>query len=661
MRMVSVMAMGLVLASGVCPTAAMPAAARGDQAPAQGAPPGAPGIQRPPPRTPVQRPPRDPRAVLAPVDGTGTVSGRVVDAATGQPVVRVRVRLMGRAPRSVLTDAQGVFAFDKVPMGPINLMTDKAAYVSATFPDSRRSMRRPSVFLAEGQKLEGVTVSMWRGSAISGRVVDPYGDPIEGVMLSAIRVPTSGRAGARPMTRGGQSANDIGEFRIGRLEPGSYYVLATPQPFNSFGPRGRGDDEEGPALGRTYYPGVASLEQAQPITLEKGQSVAGIELTLLETTLTRVTGMVVDRKGEAVSGGSINARLSSSSAGSMSWSQGGGQIQPDGTFELRLQAGEYLLDAMPRPRNEGAGNAPSGPQERDQGILKLAVSGESMSGVVITTGAGATASGRIVFEGEKPPPTNFAQGIGVSFGEPGDGMFGGGGGGSCRAMSGRPQIQADGTFVVDRLWGTCQVRANAQGGWQLKAVLHRGTDITTRAIDFQGGQHLSDLQVIFTDRVGELTFDVSDDGGTNVGEYVVLVFPVDKALWSDMRLVRSHVVSREREAMMASMGGGMVRMEMSSGIVAGSTFGMSNSTGSTTRVVTAPLPPGVAGPGSSGQALRGLLPGDYLAIALDDASFEDVRDPSFLGSIAPLATRISVSAGDTKSVTLRRATLPDAR
>lgn len=654
--------LGLVLASGVygTPLAAGPgdrmlsaadAAAQAEQAQT------GQGGARPTPRMPVQRPPRDPRAEPStPPVGTGTVSGRVVDAATGQPLPRARVRLSGRAPRSVLTDAQGVFTFEKVAAGAVNLSAEKAAYVNAMLPDMRRSMRRAGMMLAEGQKLEGLTLSMWRGGGISGRVLDPYGDPIEGVGLSAILVPAAGRTNTRSMMRGSQSTNDIGEFRIGRLEPGTYYLLAMPRR-QDFGPRGRGMEEEetSTALGRTYYPGVPSVDQAQPITLEKGQSVTGIELTVLETPITKVTGLVTDSKGQAVSGGNIMVRSAATAA--MGWSEGGGQIQEDGSFEMRLQPGEYILEAMVRPRDERAGGGgPQARREQEQGSVKLAVSGEEMSGVVITSGGGATASGRFVFEGDKPPPPNLAQAM-VNFTDPNSA----GGPSNCR-MSGRPTVNADGTFLAERIFGTCIVGAGAPGGWQFKSVLHRGTDITRRPIDFQGGQPMTDLQVVFTDRVGELTFEVSDDAGTDVSEYVVLVFPADKSLWSDPRAVRPHVVSRERDAMMAAMGGMMMRMEMTSGFMTGASM-TATGPGIATRPGTGSpggsATPGAMLPGGATQALRGLLPGDYFAIALDDASYEDVRDPGFLGTIAPFATRISVGAGETKSVPLRRATLPD--
>lgn len=63
--------------------------------------------------------------------------------------------------------------------------------------------------------------------------------------------------------RGGNQANDLGEFRIPRLEPGRYLLQVRPQPGRFM------DDSMLPAEPQpqpipTYYPGVLAMDQAQP-------------------------------------------------------------------------------------------------------------------------------------------------------------------------------------------------------------------------------------------------------------------------------------------------------------------------------------------------------------------------------------------------------------
>src|SRR5207245_2420968 len=171
-------------------------------------------------------PPRDrPLAPAAPA-GTGAIKGRVVDGQTGNAVVRARVRLMGSGPRQpvVLTDESGAFAFAALPRGSYSVMVDKATYVSGRYPDGGQTFRtsaRP-IELADGQRVDGITVTIFRGGVIAGHVVDAHGDPVEGASVQAVRLPRTGRG--RPQTRTSGSTNDIGEFRLPHLEPGKYLI-----------------------------------------------------------------------------------------------------------------------------------------------------------------------------------------------------------------------------------------------------------------------------------------------------------------------------------------------------------------------------------------------------------------------------------------------------
>src|SRR4029078_3259066 len=81
--------------------------------------------------------------------------------------------------------------------------------------------------LTEGQLMEKADFSMPRGSAISGRLVDEFGDPVADAMVSAMRSAWSG--GRRQLQPTGRTVmtNDLGQFRIYGLSPGDYYVNAT--------------------------------------------------------------------------------------------------------------------------------------------------------------------------------------------------------------------------------------------------------------------------------------------------------------------------------------------------------------------------------------------------------------------------------------------------
>jgi hypothetical protein len=55
--------------------------------------------------------------------------------------------------------------------------------------------------------------------------------------------------------------------------------------------------------------------------------------------------------------------------------------------------------------------------------------------------------------------------------------------------------------------------------------------------------------------------------------------------------------------------------------------------------------------------IRGLPPGDYMIVALDDVENGEWFDPAFLDNARRSAIRVSLSDGDTKTLELKLATL----
>lgn len=117
----------------------------------------------------------------------GTLSGRVTDG-EGVPISEHCVDLYSRVPipekslkfninqRNARLDANGTYRFEAVPAGRYTVVVDREGYTAAVKQD---------LVVEEGAELEGVDFTLERGFAISGRVVDSGGSPLEEVIVYA--------------------------------------------------------------------------------------------------------------------------------------------------------------------------------------------------------------------------------------------------------------------------------------------------------------------------------------------------------------------------------------------------------------------------------------------------------------------------------------------
>lgn len=569
-------------------------------------------------------PPRD--RVPPPRTGTGAIRGRVVDGGTGAAVARARVTLQGAKRSTMMTDGSGVFTFTELPMGPVTISVDKATYLSTRFPTPGRTFRsntRP-VILADGQIMDNVTIPIFHGASISGRVLDANGDAVDFAQVNVVRVPGSGRLG-RFTTRAGGGTDDRGEFRVGRLEAGTYIVQVSPRRQPSPGDMmiapGAAPAPPSAEPLPTYYPGALAIEQAQPITLEKGQAVTDIDVVLSEGIPGVVNGVVTVANGAppGESNSYVNVRrvLSESAMGVDSFSGGTG-VRPDGTFRLVLAPGEYQLEARVAPR---VMNGPTRPEDEQFGMAKITVASGAEDSVAITVGRGAIATGRVVFEGTTPPPASPGKARLPLYSETGQ----------CR--SGEATVAPDWTFRIEGLSGTCSAPPMMMfGRWNIKTMLINGENAAGGSITFQPGQQLRNIQVVVTDKRSDMIFRVSDENGQTTRDYVILVYPVEKARWLSGNATRVFVGPSEQ--MMAAMA--MMRP-----------------------------PPGATAPGPSPamqarrEAMSGLPLGDYYVVAVDDMDQEDSRDPVVLDRLRSSALRVSLSEAGDSQVAVRRVSFAD--
>jgi protocatechuate 3,4-dioxygenase beta subunit len=550
-----------------------------------GMPGGTPRPMGPLPGGRMQRPPRDLRE---PATGTSVIRGRIVAADTGAPIRRAQVRAFSpevRESRGASTDAQGRFELRDLPAGRWEVMASKAGFVTLRYGQRRPFEAGRPIEISDGETMAKADIALPRGAAMTGRVLDEFGDPIAGARVQAMRYRTmQGTRQLMPVNT--DSTDDTGAFRIYGLTPGDYYVTAVPQ-MGMFADESSDTTSYAP----TYYPGTANVAEAQKIAVNVAQEVTNLTFALLPTRAVRITGTVVDSKGERVANAFVMLQDASEAAGGMFMQRMGGRVRPDGTFVVsNVTPGTYTLMV-----NTGMGPGGPGTEDPEFATMRVTVGNEDLSGIHLVTNKGATVEGTIVAAAGTAGNLNTA-GLTVMHQPARFEMMMG--------MGMRPaRVESDGTFRLTGVQGQRLFRVNGlPPTWMLKAVILNGDDITDKPVELKGNEEVTALQILVTDRVSEVNGKVITDRGEPTRDYTVVIFPENSDKWGyPSRYIRSGRADQD----------GMFK-------------------------------------------IRALPPDEqYLAVAVDYIEEGEGGDPDFLQQMKDRATRLSIGDGEIKALDLK--------
>jgi hypothetical protein len=268
----------------------------------------------------------------------------------------------------------------------------------------------------------------------------------------------------------------------------------------------------------------------------------------------------------------------------------GGTTGRDGAFVMmNVPPGEYVLDVRP-PRMAAPGTPVAEPEFAS---MPLTVGGEDITNLVVVTGYGAIASGRVIFEGGSQQTA--AQGLSgpmslrVMFASTDTNML----------MMGRTMdsgvLEPDGQFELKGLTGKGTFRVMTPPQWTLKSVMLEGADITDTPYDIKSGANLSGLEITVTNTQSTVSGGVRTAAGEPAKDYVAVFFPANLREGEiPTRFIRS------------------VRPDQEGKFVA-----------------------------------KGLPPGDYFAIAVESLEQGGQWDPEFQERAKPRAKRFTLKEGQT--------------
>jgi hypothetical protein len=264
-----------------------------------------------------------------------SVEGIVVRFGTNEPIPGVSVELskagltaiaaLSSPPATDLTTVTatdaGTFAFQGVVPGDYRIIAHHAGgtYANAEYGQRAPGARGLTMTVGAGQRVTNVKLEMAVTGSISGRVFDGDGEAVGNARVMALQpVYRNGRRALNIVQA--VRANDLGEYRLYWLMPGTYYIAVMPQDLRSpsfavyIAPPGRSgnrEDASSPVItrrsledGRTieetwtlvYYGGGANMERALPIEVRSGANVGAVDVAVGDAKVRshRARGVVID-------------------------------------------------------------------------------------------------------------------------------------------------------------------------------------------------------------------------------------------------------------------------------------------------------------------------------------------------------------------------------
>lgn len=281
--------------------------------------------------------------------GTGSVAGIVFEP-LGADRVPVPGALVAGGTRIVTADDQGRYLIPTVPVGRQS--------IEAVHPETGARGARQVTILSAGQASQGIDIVVQPLAAVTGRVLDPSGQPVAGQEVQIIIDEVRSITGRTFLVRTTETDAD-GSYRFEQLEPKTYELVAV--------------------RGNEVANGTVRLSST---TLQDF-----VDLTLVRPT-GRVSGRVVDEDGLAVAAQVSVQALVPNATGLLEFSDAGTSLSdPDLGFAFDgLFPGPFILTASSffSPGSATAsGVLPEGDPVAEDIVLVLVRNTGTLSGCVL--------------------------------------------------------------------------------------------------------------------------------------------------------------------------------------------------------------------------------------------------------------------------------------
>ena len=157
------------------------------------------------------------------------ISGVVVDAVTSVPVAHAQVLISrGNEQTSTVAGNDGRFSFEGLEAGKYSLNATATGYLHEAY--NQHGAFFVAIVTGEGQDTEHLIFRLHPQAVIYGRVTDERGEAVRGAQVALFASDLS-KGSRTKSVRAQTQTNDLGEYRFGHLGPDKYYLAVQGRPW----------------------------------------------------------------------------------------------------------------------------------------------------------------------------------------------------------------------------------------------------------------------------------------------------------------------------------------------------------------------------------------------------------------------------------------------
>ncbi|HKR85762.1 MAG TPA: carboxypeptidase-like regulatory domain-containing protein [Terriglobales bacterium] len=487
-----------------------------------------------------------------------SISGTVLRADTHAPLPHVQISLNGGEGDSVVhfsasSEGGGESGDDALQMGAsAGAMTDDKGHFTI-------ANLKPGIYLVHASRAglvqknggelgtgaivrlqsgnsQNVTILMLAAGAITGRVLDEHAEPMQNASVQAMHYIYT-LQGRHLFPVANATTDDKGGYRLFGLKPGSYFVMAAAggDPVESLdGGPGPVDAQAGKKAEMTvyaprFYPNASSPDRATPVAVRAGdEAEADFDLTRVPAHKIsgKITGLTPQPSASSSKDSERHIRYVMAMQKGVATNSSRGTLREDSTFEVpAVTSGRYKVMAIDTDM-----------KSINYGFSDVVVGSEDVSGIVISMNSGkANLNGVIRPDTDTKldlsklyvtfAPAEPESGSAESGDEMADLNFGSGAGGVAKVVS-------DGSFkgevppATGLVYAVVGARSGGFEDWYTSKVLLNGKDVTDsgfRVADAQRGR----LEIIISQKGGAVEGTATDSAQKPFPNAQILAFPSD--------------------------------------------------------------------------------------------------------------------------------------